>query len=132
MGVIRALRALGLKPTVYHMNEGHSAFLAVERIRSLMQERSLSFEEAHEDSRHNNVFTTHTSVPAGIDIFDAGLMYEYFGDFCQSSGIAFDQLLGLGRRNPGDSNERFSMAILAFRTAAYRNAVSALHREVSQ
>jgi len=129
---IRTLKALGLNPTVYHMNEGHSAFLAVERIRSLMQDQGLTFEEAHEASRHNNVFTTHTSVPAGIDIFDAGLMYEYFNDFCQSSGIGFDQLLGLGRRNPSDNNERFSMAILAFRTAAYRNAVSALHREVSQ
>ncbi|MBC7926581.1 MAG: alpha-glucan family phosphorylase [Bryobacteraceae bacterium] len=132
IGGIRALKAMGLSPTVFHMNEGHSAFLAIERIRLLMQEEGLSFEEAHEASRHNNVFTTHTSVPAGIDIFDAGVMYEYFHEYCVSSGITFDQFLSLGRKNPADNNERFSMAILAFKTSAYRNAVSKLHREVSQ
>ncbi|HYO79908.1 MAG TPA: alpha-glucan family phosphorylase, partial [Bryobacteraceae bacterium] len=132
IGGLRALKALGFEPTVCHMNEGHSAFLAVERIRVLMQEQGLTFEEALNASRLNNVFTTHTSVPAGIDIFDAGLMYEYFHDYCDASGIRFEQLVGLGRRNPGDSQERFSMALLAFRTSAYRNAVSKLHREVSQ
>ncbi|MDZ4798107.1 MAG: alpha-glucan family phosphorylase [Bryobacteraceae bacterium] len=132
IGGLRALKALGLAPTVFHMNEGHSAFLAVERIRLLMQENSLTFEESLEASRHNNVFTTHTSVPAGIDIFDTGLMYEYFSEYCQSAGIGFDQLMSLGRKSPGDNNERFSMALLAFRTAAWRNAVSVLHRDVSQ
>jgi starch phosphorylase len=132
IGGIRALKALGLEPTVFHMNEGHSAFLAVERIRLLMQERSLSFAEALEASRQNNVFTTHTPVPAGIDIFDSGMMYEYFNEYCHTSGIGFDQLLALGRRSPFDNQERFSMAILAFRCSAYRNGVSKLHREVSQ
>ncbi len=132
IGGLRALKALGIQPTVFHMNEGHSAFLAVERIRLLIQEAGLNFNEALEASRHNNVFTTHTSVPAGIDIFDSGMIWEYFNEYCQNSGISFEQLLGLGRATPGDTNDRFSMAILAFRTAAYRNAVSMLHRDVSQ
>jgi starch phosphorylase len=132
VGGLRALKALGIEPTVFHMNEGHSAFLAIERIRVLMQEHNLTFEEAHEASRVNNVFTTHTSVPAGIDLFDPALMYEYFNDYCREYGIAFDQMLSLGRWNPQDHQERFSMAILAIKTSSYRNAVSLLHRYVSQ
>ncbi len=132
IGGLRALKELGLNPTVYHMNEGHSAFLAVERIRVLMAENKLSFQEAWEASRTNNVFTTHTSVPAGIDVFDSGLIYEYFQAYCREAGIFFDDLLSLGRRNPQNSQEPFSMAILAIKTSAYRNAVSRLHRTVSQ
>ncbi len=132
IGGLRALDKLGLKPTVYHMNEGHSAFLAIERMRLLIANEGLTFEEALDACRVNNVFTTHTSVPAGIDIFDAGLMYEYFGEYCRDGGIPFDQFLSLGRRNPNDGNERFSMAISAIKTSAYRNAVSSLHRVVSQ
>jgi starch phosphorylase len=132
IGGLRAMQALGLEPTVYHMNEGHSAFLALERIRVLIQERGLSFEEALEASRNNNVFTTHTSVPAGIDIFDSGLMWEYFQEYCREAGIDFEQLMGLGRRNASDSHERFSMAVLAIKASCFRNAVSRLHRAVSQ
>jgi starch phosphorylase len=132
IGGLRALKELGLEPSVYHMNEGHSAFLAVERIRLLMAEQGLSFQEAFDASRHNNVFTTHTPVPAGIDLFDAGLMWEYFHQYCADSGISFDQLLSLGRRNPFDSQERFSMAILAIKCSGLRNAVSKLHRTVSK
>lgn len=132
VGGLRALRAMGLRPTVYHMNEGHSAFLALERIRLLMKERGLSFREAFLASRANNVFTTHTSVPAGIDLFDTGLMYEYFQGYCEECGIPFDDLLALGRMNPANHRERFSMAIAALSTSSYRNAVSRLHREVSQ
>jgi starch phosphorylase len=132
IGGLRALRALGLEPTVFHMNEGHSAFLALERIRVLVKERGLSFEEALEASRNNNVFTTHTSVPAGIDLFDSGLMWEYFRDYCREAGTELEQLMGLGRRDPRDSHERFSMAILAIKTSGLRNAVSRLHRRVSQ
>jgi starch phosphorylase len=132
IGGLRALIALGLQPTVYHMNEGHSAFLALERIRLLMQEQKLTFEEALEACRVNNVFTTHTPVPAGIDLFDPGMMYFYFQEYCQTAGINFDQLLSLGRRDPNDGDERFSMAVLALKTSSYRNAVSRLHREVSQ
>jgi glycogen phosphorylase len=132
IGGLRALKALKLQPTVFHMNEGHSAFLALERIRLLMAERGLTFEEALTATRQNNVFTTHTSVPAGIDIFDPHVMYDYFQEYCNDSGISFEQLLALGRRHPNDLNERFSMAILAFKTSSFRNAVSKLHREVSQ
>ncbi len=132
IGGLRALRALGLRPTVFHMNEGHSAFLAIERIRELMHEQGLSFKEAAEAARQNNVFTTHTSVPAGIDLFDPGLMYEYFGAYCQRYGIDFEKMLGLGRWVPSDPQERFSMAIAAIKASAYRNAVSMLHRRVSQ
>jgi starch phosphorylase len=132
IGGLRALDKLGLRPTVYHMNEGHSAFLAVERIRLLIANEALSFEEALDACRANNVFTTHTSVPAGIDIFEAGMLYDYFGDYCRDAAIPFDQFLSVGRRNPSDGNERFSMAIAAIKTSAYRNAVSSLHRQVSQ
>lgn len=131
-GGLRVLKALGLEPTVFHMNEGHSAFLAVERIRLLMQDKGLTFDEALDASRNNNVFTTHTSVPAGIDLFDPGLLYEYFHDYLGRAGISFEQFLALGRLNPNDHNERFSMAVLALKTAAFRNAVSKLHRHVSQ
>jgi starch phosphorylase len=132
LGGMRALRDLGLSPTVFHMNEGHSAFLAIERIRLLMSEQGLSFQEALHASRANNVFTTHTSVPAGIDLFHPGLMHEYFADYCQRGGIPFESLLSLGRRNPSDPNESFSMAICALKTSSWRNSVSRLHRVVSQ
>ncbi len=132
IGGLRALKAMGLDPTVFHMNEGHSAFLSLERIRSLMREQGLNFDEALGASRTNNVFTTHTSVPAGIDLFDVGLMHQHFEEYSQDIGVPFDRLLGLGRGNPSDHGERFSMAILAFKTSAYRNAVSRLHRSVSQ
>lgn len=132
IGGLRALDRLGLNPTVYHMNEGHSAFLAIERVRLLIANQHLNFEEALEACRANNVFTTHTSVPAGIDLFDAGMLYEYFGDYCREGGIPFEQFLAQGRRHTWDNNERFSMAISAIKTSAYRNAVSSLHRQVSQ
>src|SRR5581483_4363717 len=132
IGGLRVLKALGLRPTVFHMNEGHSAFQAVERIRLLMQEHQLSLEEALEASRTNNIFTTHTPVPAGIDLFDTGLMRQYFEPYCRESGIGFEELMSLGRRNPSDGSEPFSMAIAAIKASAYRNAVSKLHRAVSQ
>jgi starch phosphorylase len=132
IGGLRALKALGIEPTVYHMNEGHSAFLALERIRVLMKEHGLHFEEALEAMRTNNIFTTHTPVPAGIDLFDAGMMYQYFHGYCEEAGIDFDHLMALGRRNPQDRSEPFSMAILALNASSHRNAVSVLHRSVSQ
>jgi len=132
IGGMRALKEVGLEPTVFHMNEGHSAFLAIERMRVLMAEAGLSFEEALEASRGNNVFTTHTSVPAGIDLFDVGLMDQYFGQYCRDAGIPFERLAMLGQHDPSDPHQPFSMAVAAFRTSAYRNAVSRLHRRVSQ
>lgn len=132
IGGMRALKQLGYSPSVFHMNEGHSAFLGLERIGEFMRERKLSFEESVEATRANNVFTTHTPVPAGIDLFDPGLVYHYFERFCNESGIGFDQLMALGRKNPDDRSERLSMAILALNTSSYRNSVSRLHRQVSQ
>jgi starch phosphorylase len=132
IGGMRALNAMGLKPTVFHMNEGHSAFLALEQIRLYMRDDHLTFEEAQETARTSNVFTTHTPVPAGIDLFDPGLMYHYFSDYCSEVGIDFQQLMALGRRNIYNRDERFSMAVLALNISAFRNAVSRLHRQVSQ
>ncbi len=132
IGGLRALNAMGLKPSVFHMNEGHSAFMPLERTRLLMEEQKLSFTEAFETARASNIFTTHTSVPAGIDLFDGGLVFEYLNAYCDESGIKIDQLFALGRRNPADTSERFSMAILAMKASAYRNAVSVLHGEVSR
>jgi starch phosphorylase len=132
IGGMRALELLGYKPTVFHMNEGHSAFLAIERIRLFIERQGLTFEEALEATRVNNVFTTHTPVPAGIDLFDPGMVYYYFNQYCSSSKIEFERFMALGRRNPQDSSEPLSMAILALNTSAYRNAVSRLHRTVSQ
>ena len=97
-----------------------------------MRDQELTFDEALEAARASNVFTTHTPVPAGIDLFDPGLMYHYFSEYCAEIGIDFQQLMALGRRNPHDRDERFSMAVLALNTSAYRNAVSRLHRQVSQ
>lgn len=132
IGGLRALRALGLRPSVWHMNEGHSAFLAVERIRLLIEDYNLSFEEALAAARTNNIFTTHTSVPAGIDLFEPNLIHEYFHDYCREGGVPFEQFLALGRKDQSDPQEPFSMAIAAFKTSSYRNAVSRLHRTVSQ
>jgi starch phosphorylase len=132
IGGMRALEKLGYKPTVFHMNEGHSAFLAIERIRLFIERQGLSFEEALEATRVNNVFTTHTPVPAGIDLFDPGLVYHYFNQYCNAGSIDFDRFMALGRRNAGDGGEPLSMAILALNTSAYRNAVSRLHRDISQ
>jgi starch phosphorylase len=132
IGGLRALKALGVTVTVHHMNEGHSAFLAIERIRLLMQDYGLTFEQALEATRVSNVFTTHTSVPAGIDLFDSSLVYDYFHAYCEQAGFPFEKLLALGRKNLQDPTERFSMAVLALKTSAFRNAVSALHKIVSR
>ncbi len=132
IGGLRALQAMGLEPTVYHMNEGHSAFLALERIRLFIEKQKLTFEEALEATRVNNIFTTHTPVPAGIDLFDPGMMYHFFNSYCREASIEFDKFMALGRQNPSDRGERFSMAILALKTSNYRNAVSKLHGEVSK
>jgi starch phosphorylase len=132
IGGMRALEELGYRPTVFHMNEGHSAFLAIERIRLFIERQGLTFEQALEATRVNNVFTTHTPVPAGIDLFDPGLVYHYFNQYCRDAKIDFDRFMAQGRRNPNDGGEPLSMAILALNTSAYRNAVSRLHREVSQ
>ena len=132
IGGYRALEALGLEPTVCHMNEGHSAFLALERTRRLMERHRLSFAEASGLASTSLVFTTHTPVEAGHDYFSPGLMDHYFTDYARTLGLGRNDFLGLGRRNPNDEREDFCMTILALRMASYSNGVSKLHCEVSR
>jgi starch phosphorylase len=132
IGGIRALRALGINPAVTHMNEGHSAFLAVERIRELMRSEKLSLREAMEALGPTNIFTTHTPVPAGNERFTVELMKQYFPSITDGLGISWDDFMALGRENPQDEEEHFCMTVFALRLSAYSNAVSALHGEVSR
>lgn len=132
IGGYRALRALGKQPTVCHMNEGHSAFLVLERIRSLMDEKGLSFAEAQEAITASTVFTTHTPVPAGNDAFAPQLIEQYLGHYASLLGIEKNQLLGLGRINPAESGEFFGMTVLALKTSNVANGVSKLHGSVSR
>jgi starch phosphorylase len=132
IGGIRALKALGLRATVCHMNEGHSAFLALERIRLLMEEERLSFAEAREAATAGHVFTTHTPVAAGIDWFHPDLVDRYFNTYYSRLGLSRDEFLGLGRMNAYDPNGYFCMAILAMRLAYRINGVSQLHARVSR
>ncbi len=132
IGGYRALLALGLEPTVYHMNEGHSAFLALERIRHLMETDGLSFAEAREAASAGLIFTTHTPVAAGHDYFPPELMDRYFGEYARGLGLSRQEFLALGRQNPNNESEAFCMTILALRLAAYSNGVSQLHGQVSR
>ena len=132
IGGIRALYKIGYEPTVCHMNEGHSAFLALERIRLLMQKSGLSFWEAREAMAAGNAFTTHTPVPAGNDRFPPDMVRSYFRDYVPLLRIPMDTFLGLGRENPDDAREDFCMTVLALRLAAYSNGVSQLHARISR
>lgn len=132
IGGLRALHALDIQPAVCHMNEGHSAFQALERARMVMECCGLSFEEALSITSASNVFTTHTPVPAGHDYFGADLLDKYFKDFYPLLGITRERFLGLGRVDPTDKDEAFSMTVLALRTSAYANGVSRLHGEVAR
>ena len=132
LGGHRALEALRLRPAIFHMNEGHSAFLGLDRVRSLMETQGLGFQEAAEEASAGLIFTTHTPVEAGHDYFSPGLMARYLGDYSRCFGIAWEDFLGLGRRHPGDANEEFCMTALALRLASFRNGVSRLHGEVSR
>jgi glycogen phosphorylase len=132
IGGMRVLKALGISPTVCHMNEGHSAFLSLERTRQLMEDRKMSFWHAKEACAAGCIFTTHTAVPAGLDKFSPELIEKYFGEYYRSLGINRDEFLALGRANPSDQYEPFSMAHLAIRLSSQTNAVSELHGVVSQ
>ncbi len=132
IGGYRALEALGLEPTVYHINEGHSAFLSLERIRRLMDTHGLSFAEAREAASASLVFTTHTPVPAGHDYFPPDLMDRYFTEYARGLGLSHREFLGLGRQDPHNESEPFCMTILALRLAAHSNGVSRLHSQVSR
>lgn len=132
IGGVRALKALGYSPTVYHLNEGHSAFLILERIRKLIQEQRLSFYQAKQVAQATQVFTTHTPVSAGFDLFPPDKAMYYVGHYANIFGLSKEEFLGLGRENPGDHASPFSMAALALKTSSYTNGVSSLHGEVSR
>ncbi|MBU1040686.1 MAG: alpha-glucan family phosphorylase [Proteobacteria bacterium] len=132
IGGIRALACLGVKPMVIHMNEGHSAFAGLERIRVYMQDHGLSFEAASELTASSSVFTTHTPVPAGNDRFPPELMHAYFEEYARKLNLAFKVFLALGREDPRDEGEQFCMTVLALRLSRFSNGVSKLHGEVSR
>ncbi|NIA07203.1 MAG: alpha-glucan family phosphorylase [Actinobacteria bacterium] len=132
IGGVRMLEALGIKATVFHMNEGHSAFLALERIRRLMETEKVNFTQASQAAAAGNVFTTHTPVPAGNDMFSPDLMSRYFADYAGLLNLNWEQFLGLGRQEPQNNKEDFCMTVLALRLANYVNGVSALHGKVSR
>jgi len=131
IGGVRALSKLGYRPAVYHMNEGHSALALLERIRMLMEENHLSFAEAREAVYASSIFTTHTPVPAGIDIFDRSLMSSYLGNYIRSLGLSMEAFLSLGTQD-ANPNEPFNMAIMAIKNSALTNGVSELHKKVSR
>lgn len=132
IGGLRMLRALGMRPGICHMNEGHSAFLALEQVRQLMQEQHLDFPTALETVSNFNIFTTHTPVPAGNDVFHPALFQEYFMGLAAECGVDVEQFLRLGRVHPADAHEGFSVTVLALRTAGLSNGVSKLHGHVTR
>ncbi|MDP2840096.1 MAG: alpha-glucan family phosphorylase, partial [Syntrophales bacterium] len=131
MGGVRVLKRLGIRPRVYHINEGHSAFLLFERIGSLMTEDGLSFDEASELVRGSTVFTTHTPVEAGNERFSKELIEHYFANFVKWTGISWSQFWELGRKESGEGKP-FFMTTLALKMAHKSNAVSRLHGQVSR
>ncbi|MGZ4765473.1 MAG: alpha-glucan family phosphorylase, partial [Ilumatobacteraceae bacterium] len=131
VGGVRALRALGLQPQVFHTNEGHAGFLSLERICESVED-GLTFAEAIEVVRAGGVFTTHTPVPAGIDRFPHHLMQKYFSDFAASLGVEFDQLMAVGRQPDEPDDDRFNMAVLGLRLSGRSNGVARLHGQVSR
>jgi len=131
IGGFTALETVGVSQFICHMNEGHPAFSSLENIRKMVLQNGLSFYEALEVAKSSAVFTTHTPVKAGIDIFPSELIEKYFDNYCKEVSICIDELLALGRKNPSDSNEDFSMAILAMKLSSKTNAVSKLHKKVA-
>jgi phosphorylase/glycogen(starch) synthase len=131
MGGVRLLKKLGARPRVYHINEGHSAFLIFERISDLMTEEGLSLDEAMEVVRSSTVFTTHTPVEAGNERFPKDLMEHYFSSFVKRTGMSWSQFWELGRKEIGE-DKPFFMTILAFKMSHISNAVSRIHEEVSR
>ena len=132
IGGVRALRAVGVEPAVYHMNEGHSWFLTLERMRYLMHEKNLSFAEASQYIWSTTVFTTHTPVPAGHEKFDPVLVHRYRGEFVSDLGLSWKDFLALGRVIPDDESEPFCMTVAALKLSAFANGVSQLHGRISR
>ena len=132
IGGIRALRKLGIKHDVFHCNEGHAAFIGIERIRELVNHKKLTFSEALEVIRSSSLFTTHTPVPAGHDAFPESMIRQYMSHYPDVLGITWEQYINLGKTNPNDPNEKFSMSVLACNLSQEVNGVSWLHGEVSK
>ncbi|WP_308764846.1 glycosyltransferase family 1 protein [uncultured Bacteroides sp.] len=131
IGGILTLKALGIKKDIYHCNEGHAALINVQRLSDYVAE-GLSFDQAIELVRASSLYTVHTPVPAGHDYFDEGLFGKYMSGYPQKLGISWDDLMDLGRNNPGDKGERFCMSVFACNTSQEVNGVSWLHGKVSQ
>ena len=132
MAGVKLLKSLGYEPNLYHMNEGHSSFLTLELIKDIMQEKQVSFEIAREYATVQTVFTTHTPVPAGNDIFDLPLVEKYFSKFWEKLGLTREQFLKLGMKECDKLEQGFNMGILALKIAGKKNGVSKLHGEVSR
>jgi starch phosphorylase len=130
IGGVRVLRELGLEPTVFHLNEGHSAFLQLERMRTLVEERGLSADEAIERLRASTVFTTHTPVPAGNEVFDPELVRQALGGLVERCGLAWEDFLALGKVEPDEKG--FGLTPFALRTSEHANGVSELHGAVAR
>ena len=132
VGGVRALKALGITPGVFHLNEGHSAFAPLEVIRERMYEDGVGFNDALREVAQHTVFTTHTPVPAGHDRFDGQLVEEHLGPLRDALGISYDQLMGLGRVEPQNEAEAFTMTVLGLKLSRRANAVSSLHGHVTR
>jgi glycogen phosphorylase len=130
IGGVRVLRRLGLAPTVFHMNEGHSAFLQLERLRELVEEEGLDPERALERLQGSTVFTTHTPVPAGNEVFDPELVWLHLAKLVARCGLDWEEFVALGKVEPEDT--RFGLTPFALRTSAYANGVSELHGAISR
>ena len=132
IGGVKVLKLLGINQDIYHLNEGHAAFTSIERLRNLIMEKNLSFNEAVEVVRVTSLFTTHTPVPAGHDAFKENIMMQYMGDYPNKLGITWEKFINLGKETPGNIADKFSMSVLAANTSQEINGVSKLHGEVSR
>jgi len=132
MGGVTLIRELGVKPTVWHMNEGHSAFMTLERIRNLMQNEGLTLDHSIESVKAASVFTTHTPVPAGNDMFLPELMEHFFRKYTHDIGISTNEFMGMGRQDPSDHREPFCMTVLALKLSTFANGVAALHGDTAR
>ena len=131
IGGMLALNKLGIKKDVYHCNEGHAALMGLQRLVDLVQS-GLTFNQAKEVVRASGLYTCHTPVPAGHDYFEEGLFYKYMSEYADKLGIEWHDLIGMGRTNPEDNTEKFSMSVFALNTCQEANGVSWLHGEVSK
>jgi len=132
IGGVRLINSIGVDPTIYHSNEGHSAFSGLERVKNMMENHNIDFQIARELVRANTLFTTHTPVPAGHDAFEEHLMRAYLSHFSELFKISWDQFMAMGRHNISNSHEKFSMSLLATGLSQEINGVSKIHGRVSR